>query len=495
MPEAIREKAGKPTSKNSKMTVLSKVRPDTNIIVFSAFILLCYWLLVGKNGYMLQWYDEMSYFDSSSIFLRHSLHYPGGLLGYAGAWLTQLMYYPLLGCTVLIALWLLLSWLTVKAFRLSRTAAPLALLAPMCMLVSVVQLDEAWLSMNSAGYLYSNTLGYMFTVSSVFLYRLSRKHTAAGVLVPLLTAACYFIAGFYALLGALLGSILMIAGSIRMKRYAGALSSVLVIAVIIALPYFYYSYFNGTTVDNDHLHLKGLPDFLMESFDIYLWKPFIVATVCLTALSILSVLRLQDSSRIMKWTSVSAVCIMAIWSINAEQKNQQLRATVMMLRHLENNDWNAITEVMSGTTEAPNMTMRILNNVAVINLGGRGANLDGMQPVNTDSRHAEWFTMTAFVNVPVNYYEGLFNESYQWAMEHSVQYGKRVFFLKYMVKDELLNGNIALARRYNDLLLGTMFHRKWAEGMRPYIEDPALIETNPEFRSILEISKTHRPED
>ncbi len=469
-----------------------KMLLSVNRVVVAAFVIFCLWLLAWKNGYMLMWYDEMSLFDSSPFFWRQSLYYPGGLLRYAGAWLTQLMYYPLLGSTALILLWLAMAWLTGKAFGLSRFAVPLGLLVPMCMLVSVVQLDEAWLSMNSAGYLFSNTLGYIFSIAAVWLYRLTAQRPVGAAIVLLLTAACYFFTGFYALLGAGLGGILLAVDSISSKKYAGLGCAAVVIIAIYAIPNLYYSYFNGTSVDNDYLHLKGLPDLLMEDFDAYLWRPFIVASVFLVLIAILSRVPKVPASRLTQYGSIAAVCICAIWSINAEHKNQQLRATVLMLKHMEYNDWNGMTAIMSRITEPPNLTMLILNNVAVVNLGGPGARLDGIEPINKDSRHAEWFNMTAFVNIPVNYYEGLFNESYRWAMEHCVQYGKRVFYLKYMVKDALLNGDTALAQRYNDMLRRTMFHRRWAEAMQPYIDNPSLIEQNPEFRSILQLSRRHQ---
>lgn len=465
---------------------------NINSIVLLLFVTLCYWLLAVKNGYMLRWYEEMSFFEPSHFFFIQSVYYPGGLLRYAGAWLTQLMYYPILGSSVLILLWLAMAWLTKKAFRLSRAAVPLGLLVPMCMLVSVVQLDEAWLSMNSSGYLFSNTLGFIFTISSVWLYRITGRRLVAAIVV-LLTAACYCFAGFYAILGAGLGVILMINDSIRDKKYAGLTYAVMAIAAIYAIPNLYYSYFNGTSVDNDYLYLKGLPDLLMEDFDAYLWLPFIVASACLAIIAIISRIPLMHKApRIMQYGSIATVCVLAIWSVNAEHKTQQLRATVLMLKHMEYNDWRGMTDIMSRITEPPNLTMLILNNVAVINQGGPSARLDGIEPINTDSRHAEWFNMTAFVNIPINYYEGLFNESYRWAMEHSVQYGKRVFYLKYMVKNALLNGETELAKRYNDLLKGTMFHRKWAEEMQRYIDNPSLIETNPEFKSILELSRWHQ---
>ena len=92
--------------------------------------------------------------------------------------------------------------------------------------------------------------------------------------------------------------------------------------------------------------------------------------------------------------------------------------------------------------------------------------------------------MSAFVNVPVYYHLGNTHGSYRWAMEHSVKYGTRVFYLKYMVRNSIKHGEPELAARYNRLLMNTMFHRQWAEHFQRYIDNPELIKESPEFNSI-----------
>ncbi len=453
------------------------------------FILFSYFMLPIKNGYMLRWYEEMSLFESSRFFFRQCLYFPGGIFRYAGSWLTQLMYYPILGSVVLIILWLLTAWLTQKAFRLARAAFPLVFIVPMAMLASIVQIDDAWISMPVEGYIYSNTLSYLFVMTTLCIYRRVEKRQIIAFIVLLVTAGCYFFAGFYALLAALIEVIFLAADSIREKRYAGLAYSAVTIAAILILPNLYNWYFQPTTVDNDFLYLKGLPDFLMEAFDIYLWIPFIIATVVLLILALLSASRGLPSQQWMVWVSAALLCACAVLVVRADKKNEQLRATVIMLRHLGNNDWGAMTRVMARIKEPPNYTMRVLNNFAAVNLGGEPENLKDAKPMTIDARHSEKFSKTAFLDIPLNYYKGDFNVSYRWGMEHCVGYGKRVFYLKYMVKSALLNGDIKIAKRHNDLLRGTLFHRKWAEEMNRYIEDPSLIDSNLEFKSILEVAR------
>lgn len=454
-----------------------------------AFILFSYLMLPIRNSYMLQWYEEMSLFESTRFFFRQCLYFPGGLLYYTGSWLTQLLFHPFLGATVLVILWLLIAWLTKKAFRIPLEATPLTFVVPMALLVSIVHIDDAWLSMKSAGYMYSNSLGYLFATAVICLYRICEKRPplASGVLA--VSAGCYFIAGFYGLFAAFIGIIFMVSDSIKTKKYVNLIYPEVVLAVVLILPQVYYTSFRGNTVDNDYLYFKGLPDLVMESFDLYLWIPFIVATAFLLLLAIFSAIRTVPATSWMKWTSILIFCSCAAWCVRADKKNEQLRATVVMLHHLENNDWQRMALVMARIKEPPNYTMKVLNNFAIMNLGGMPENLSNIKPNNKDARHSEGFTMTAYLNIPINYYNGMFIESYRWGMEHSVQYGKRVFFLKYMVKSALLNGDVKVAKKYNDLLLGTMFHRKWAEEMNRYIEDPSLIESNIEFKSILDLHR------
>ena len=152
-----------------KNKVKSTLTP--NIITLSAFIVFSYMLLAVKNGYMLRWYDEMSLFLPDRIFFDSFMNYPGGILRYIGAFLTQLMYYPWLGVTILVALWIFMSWVIKLAFSLDGSAYPLTIVAPLLMIATIVQLDEAWLSLNTPGYLFSNTFGFTLSTAALLAYR------------------------------------------------------------------------------------------------------------------------------------------------------------------------------------------------------------------------------------------------------------------------------------------------------------------------------------
>lgn len=468
-----------------------------NIALTVVFILFSFWILAIKNASMLRWYDEMSLFESNWFYFRQFIYYPGGLLRYVGTYLTQFLYYPMLGASILILLWLLCILVTKATFGFRKALYPLTLLIPLCLLVSVVHLDEAWLSIKSTGYVYFTTLGYLFTLTAFWIYRKAGNRIVLKGLIALIIPLFYTVAGFYALLASLLCIVDSIAKGRKNLMYFAIAAISLIFVVVV--PKIYYIYFPGNTVDNDYLHLKGLPELLMESYDVYLWRPFIVASALVLIFGLIqafAIPQLKDSplkeSGIVRWGGIALVIAGGIWCTVADNKSEQLRATVLMLRCLERNDWKGMLHILSLTRENPNYSMLVLANLAKDNLGGQRQDLSMLQPYNIDARHAEAFTMTAFIQVPVNYYIGHFNQSYRWAMEHTVQYGKRVYFLKYMIKDALMRGEIKLAKKYNDILLSTLYHKKWAEEMNRYIENPKLIKDHPEFVGVLLMSEEEK---
>lgn len=437
---------------------------------------------------MLRWYEEMSLFEPNNFFLSRHLHFPGGLLRYVGTFLTQFLYHPVPGVGIMILLWGIIIFLTSRAFSLKGKLYPLALLVPFFLLISVVQLDEAWLSMKSEGYLFSNTVGFIFTLLFCYFYRLARKNLIVGTSIAVVAVLGYFLAGYYALLAGFLCALICLFHSIRENCWKGYLSVGIIFLTILVVPQIYYTYVLGNTVDNQYLYLKGLPDLFMEDYDVYLWCPFVAATLILVLLAILSCFidRLSAMvSRVAGSLALALVALSGVWAINAEPKSEQLRATVLMLRLMEKNNWRGILHVSSLLREPPNYTLLVIKNLAIVNLGGVAEDLSNRIPTKKDARHSETFSLSAFVKVPVNYYIGRTNQSYRWAMEHTVQYGKRVFFLKYMVKDALINGDIELARRYNDIIASTMFHKQWAADMQRYIDNPDLIKDNREFIDVM----------
>lgn len=462
-----------------------------NIIISVVFIAFAFWILAVKNGFMLRWYDEMSLFEPGAYSMHQFLLYPGGIFRFAGTFLTQLLFYPALGAGVLILIWLLCAWLTKVSFRLADSTAPLSFLLPLCMLASILQFDEACLSFESQGYVFYNSLGFTFSLAAYCLYAACHRNLYMQAIIVILLPLFYPIAGFFALLPAILCIINLCININKDKKILPISASAISLILVITIPRLYFRFVSGTTVDNDYLYLKGLPELTMESFDWYLWQPFAIATIFLILLCTLSsfpAIRNINDSNIAKWSAIVLFLTGIVLCLKADnRKSEQLRATVLMLDAIEQRDWRKVMHIMSLTKESPNYTMCVLDNLARAYCGQGRSSLANMTTEYKDFRHDEDFTITAFVEVPVNHHIGRFNQSHRWATEHNVQYGSKAYFIKYIIRNAIMNGDMQLARKFNRLLMHTMFHRKWAEDMEKYIANPELIKTMPDFDFLMSL--------
>ncbi|MDE6648461.1 MAG: hypothetical protein K2K45_00855 [Muribaculaceae bacterium] len=455
------------------------------LVPTAVFVIFAFWILAVKNGFMLRWYDEMSLFEPGTASLNEFLHYPGGIFRFAGTFMTQFLFYPALGAGALIILWLLCAWLTGSAFRFSGAGTPLCFLVPFCLLASILHFDEACLTFESQGYVFYNTIGFTFSIAAYALFVCLRRYRYAGAAIAVILPLLYPLAGFFTLLAAAMCAIALSISAVRDKNAYLLAVPALSVILTAAVPPLYYRFFNGTTADNDYLYLKGLPELTMNGYDMYLWQPFAIATALLVIFTLVSAFTDREktkSSKTAAWSSATLFLAGMICCIGADaRKSEQLRATVLMIDAIERHDWKKATHIMSLTKESPNYTMCVLDNLARAYCGMPRKSTEGMTTETRDFRHNEDFTINAFVDVPVNHNIGRFNQSHRWATENNVLYGKRVYFIRYIVRNALMNGDIDFARKFNRQLKRTMFHRRWAEETERYLDNPELIKTLPDY--------------
>lgn len=433
--------------------------PGAALLLFIAYI---YFTLALSNGYMLRWIDDMSLWQPGKAEIKSALSYPGGILWYAGEWLTQFFHYPWVGTSLLLLLWTGMAFLTLKTFRLNCRLLALALLAPLALSASIGTLDEAWISIKSPGFAFSPTLGFSLSLGIALIAKgLSGRRLPAALWI-IISAAAFPLFGFYALFGSLLAIIGFIASSDKTKAISTAAYTSATIAAIAGFPWLAYYCLPGQTADCDAIWLKGLPALSLDREDLYLWLPFILAALCLLSLAAATAIRpLKPTGR----NAAGALSIMIIAmaaGLPLQRKSEQLHATVLMEQRMQSEQWDAVLSIMSRLRQEPSYTMQVIHNLALAKTGHQPSDLSGSAPATGDGRHNERLTMSAFVQVPVYYHLGRYNQSYRWAMEHSVQFGRRAFYLKYMVMAALQNDEPALAKKYNDMLLRTLFHRQWA---------------------------------
>lgn len=468
---------------SSKLTKLIKSDRSITVWITIAFFVIAWWLLPVRNGVILRWMEEYSLFDPTEYAREELMLYPGGLLQYAGSYLMQFMHYPALGSVILFILWSILAFITAKCFQLSKFTSPIALLLPAFLLESVLVIDQEWLTILYRGYMFAPTLGFISTVILIWCFRLIKSQWLS-CLFSVATVCMYPLLGFYALLASLTDIIIVIT---RFRRDSISLPIIHIIinsVLIFFIPLIYYRFFTGTWVESHNLWLKGLPDLIVGDNDTYLFMPFIL---CSLTIIVMAAIRHIESlaNRVIFAASVASVIAANVWCIVKADKPEESRAMALMQIYMDQMRWERVARVAS------NMHGPLTSELAYLATMAR--EICNMPPVefeikdwedSQNQRKRPDFMRTAYIFVPANYFMGRSNLSYRWAMEHSVMYGKRVFLLKYMVRDCLLNGDYELARHYNDILGRTLFHKKWSEHYGKFIDNPELIADDPELGKI-----------
>ena len=447
-------------------------------------------LLPIKNATMLKWYDEMSFF-SADMFGALSMH-PGGVIDYAGAYLTQYLFYPWVGAAILVVLWLAMAWCVSRAFGL-QGRLPWAFLPSICLLVSVATFDEAWISLRSHGSVFTPSLGFLFVSAVALLRRAFAPRRWARCLLPVVAALLYPFAGFYALLSCAVCLSADAVDACRRRKAADLVPLLAGVAVAAAVPIAYYYLWNGTVADADNLYLKGLPGFRIDSYDMYMWMPLAVASALMAAYAAMGEAG-SFSGKGFKTAGVLLFVAFGVYAVVASGRvSDRLRDSVTMLRYIDHNQWEHVGEMMESGDVVPDIYMAVYYNLSRQKLGMPMVEVEVMpEDGATDNpRLSRDVLGPVFLSIPANYHLGKANDSYRWAMENMVFNRVSVYYLKYMVRTALCNGEPELARKYNDKILGTLFHSYWAEHYKKYIDNPELMKESAEFNSIPEYAPDH----
>lgn len=453
----------------------------------TVFAIFAYILLPVMNSTMLRWFDEMSLFEPDMLFWKQTTCYPGGFLKYIGAFLIQFFYYPWLGSTILIILWIAMAYALRSVFKLNSTGKSLlAFIIPLCLLCSVSGMDEGWLTMNFQGYFFSQTVGVFISILIFWAYR-SIKSLLVRTLLLALTGLTYLPFGYFAILAIGMCTVFEIVSVAVHRKWTHLIPPAVGIAVVAIVPWICYTFIPGMPVDNDKLYIKGLPEFTSDGFETWLKAIFYIQTIVLAIFS--ASVALKKGITIKPILSYSILVLGGACVISATMSvSKQVKCAIEMLHYIDYSQWEEAMKVINESDVEPDFNMMILNNLSRKRLGlplVYGIQRP-MYDVESTELRREGITTNVFLNVPVNFHLGKSNNAYRWAMEHTVKYGKRVFFLKYMVRASLLNGDFELARKYNSMLMKTMFHRKWAEHYQPFIDHPELMFRSKEFMGIPE---------
>lgn len=474
-----------------KLPNLLKLMPWISVLVFA---LLSWYFLMMRNADVLYMQQMRSLFNDTSVFFQQYNAVPAGFLQWAGCYFTQFFYYPALGSSVLILMWIATFFLLKKGILTPNTQhlTPLLLIPLVCLLVSEIDLGY-WIYYNkNHGYCFSQTLGLLFAslLIVVFRYATGVKFKFGTIITSLIGAALlvvlYHYIGIYAMTAAATLGVIML---IERKWIVGALY----IIAAIAPPFLYQQLFD--TLRNDQFFTAGLPVF--ESGNITspsLTKPFWIAIILLIIFPL--TYRIGNCIKNAKATAIiSSILLVAVIGFSfgvledADYDDENYHVECRAYRAIDNMEWeDALYEIrqVRGT-----LTRQLImfKNLALFNTGDIGNSMydyddKGMTPTPSDSLKVH----TANTAAPIIYlHHGMTNFAYHYCMEIQVEYGFSICELKIMALSAIISGENALAQKYLKILSHTMFHKEWADRYLRLARNPKDIGKYPELAKMREL--------
>ena len=453
------------------------------------FALLSWYFLMMRNADVLYMQQMRSLFNDTSVFFLQYHAVPAGFLQWAGCYFTQLFYYPALGSSVLILMWIVLFFLMKKALHIPNALSPILLIPLVCLLVSEIDLGYWIYYSKNHGYCFSQTLGLLSTSLLIFLLRYAAEirikfgSFIVALFGAVLLVGLYRFIGIYAMAAAATLGVVML---MDRKWVAG----VLYILAAGITPFLFKQLFD--TMRSEQFFTAGLPVF--ESGNITntsLTTPFWIALVMLIVFAL--TYKIGDRIKSLKAaTIISSILLVAVIGFSfgvledADYDDENYHAECKAYRAIDDMEWEDALHHIRQIQGTLTRQLIMFKNIALFNTGDIGNSMydyddGGMTPTPSDSLKVH----TANTAAPIIYlHHGMTNFAYHYCMEIQVEYGFNIANLKVMVLSAILSGEKELAQKYLMILSRTMFYKKWAERYLPLAKNPKLIGKYPELAKI-----------
>ena len=425
------------------MTNSSKLSRASLYVSLLAFILFVVYILYINQEIFYTAHDR-SEFIFGAPFFNTIMSKPFGLMQYVGAWLTQFFCKPIVGTGILAAIWALIIFVGIKAFRLQGSASALMLLPVACLLLSVVDLGY-WIYVSTIrGYWFSQSVGYLVMLLLLWAARCTPRKW--HIIWYLIGVCIYPVLGWFALLFVLC---LAVSDKTSWREFVG------IILLAFTASIWHTQFYSNLKYDD--MVMAGLPRFETPSDSSpYLSYPFWL-------LGAASVLIPWCSKFLNKWF-VPVLCAVAgiayTWTQMYYDKNyiDEMR----MIRYAEMDNWKEVLN-LAEENRKPTSSMMFIKNIALMNEGGlldRSFKL-GNDAANINTPDTLHVTLLDIASPLVYYNYGMMNEAIRLSFENAIQAGFSPFYLKMLTRCALAVGDKRLIERYTTILHHRPFYDNW----------------------------------
>ena len=493
-------------------SVLGKLKDHASIIVWLISLAVVAGLLLSYEKHVLWLVQEQSLFLDTSQFFSQQMVVPGGLLVYIGCFLTQLLYHPVLGVTVLCALWLLLMWLLRRAFMVGERWASLLVVPVALLLIANVDMGYWVYPIKLKGWYFDATVGVTVIAALLWAFRvLSAYRIWRRVLIVVTVAAGYPLFGTYAIAAAVLMGLWC--WRLDKDRWQALVDCILAVLMVIAIPLLCYQYvYNQVNIAN--LWWTGLPIFKIIDEYPEFYVPYALLGACLLILTVgkwntaakqeqsapspvtTERKRTQKNSKKQKssskkysgwWQTAIVIIVLAatVYGVNAAwMKDENFHHETAMKHFIEQTRWEDVLAEADKQQDMPTRGVVVMRTLALARLGRQSTEMYRYRNGSKQPASPFPFQLSMMIGNLLYYNYGMFNDCHHMCVEAGVEFGWHVEQLKYMARCNLMNDEVNAMLKYTRLLKHTLFHGEWADNMEK-LQKPELKRKDRETGPIL----------
>ena len=482
-------------------SVLGKLKNHASIIVWLISLAVVAGLLLSYEKHVLWLVQEQSLFLDTSQFFSQQMVVPGGLLVYIGCFLTQLLYHPVLGVTVLCALWLLLMWLLRRAFMVGERWASLLVVPVALLLIANVDMGYWVYPIKLKGWYFDATVGVTVIAALLWAFRvLSAYRIWRRVLIVVTVAAGYPLFGTYAIAAAVLMGLWC--WRLDKDRWQALVDCILAALMVVAIPLLCYQYvYNQVNMAN--LWWTGLPIFKIIDEYPEFYVPYALLGACLLILTVgkwntvakqeqgapspvtTERKRTQKNSKKQKssskkysgwWQTAIVIIVLAatVYGVNAAwMKDENFHHETAMKHFIEETRWEDVLAEADKQQDMPTRGVVVMRNLALSRLGRQSTEMYRYRNGSKQPASPFPFQLSMMIGNLLYYNYGMFNDCHHMCVEAGVEFGWHVEQLKYMARCNLMNDEVNAMLKYTRLLKHTLFHGEWADNMEK-LQKPEL---------------------
>ncbi len=434
-------------------------------LLFIISVVYFYWF--GNNVFIHQ--ENSVLFIYSAEYLQKFTAQPGGLLVYAGYFLTQGYFNALYGSLVISTLLFLINLVFLKIYRhmsVDSNFSLLLILIPSCSLLLLHTRYDIYIH-NSLGYLLT---GLWLLVSIRLLKSYSRY------LILILYPMFYYVVGSFALIYLGMYVVFCSVHSKGTVRYY-------LPAFLIGTAVLSFFIFKEVLFLQPAKKLLGYPLTFLDTSRLgtllSLLSGFMVIFPLITFTT--SQFKVKKAlSGVVPWITILSV-FPAMFYLLTRNYDPAVTKLMKIERSVNKQDWNEVIRQYE-RSQLKNAYAQYYYNVALSEKGQLCNRMfQGQQDFGPLALTLPSDIEQADKAMYYYYAVGLSNEARHLAYEWMVTHGYCPGNIKMLIKTELINGNYQIAERYIHVLKKTLHYKKWARKYEKLAHNPALIASDPEL--------------